>query len=79
MNWTVYILRCADGSLYTGITNNLAKRLLAHERGSGARYTKGRAPFNVLYEERCRNRSEATRRECEIKKLNRQDKLRLAQ
>ena len=78
MKWTVYILKCGDGSLYTGITNNLAKRTLAHEQGSGAKYTRGRAPFSIIYKENYQNRSEATRRELEIKKLSRQEKLELA-
>ena len=77
MNWLVYILKCGDGSLYTGITNNLAKRLLAHEQGTGAKYTKGRAPFSVIYQEPCTSRSDATKREFEIKKLSHQEKLEL--
>ncbi len=77
MNWVVYILKCGDGSLYTGITNNPAKRTLAHEQGTGAKYTKGRAPFSIIYKERCQNRSDATKRELEIKKLSRQEKLEL--
>lgn len=79
MNWIVYILKCGDGSLYTGITNNLVKRILAHEQGSGAKYTKGRAPFSIIYKERYQNRSEATKREFEIKNLSRQEKIELAQ
>ena len=79
MNWVVYVLKCGDGSLYTGITNNLAKRILAHEQGSGAKYTKGRAPFSIIYKERYKNRSDATKRELEIKKLSRQEKVALAQ
>lgn len=77
MSWTVYILKCSDDTLYTGITNDLEKRMLAHEQGLGAKYTKGRAPFAVIYEECFDNRSDATRREMEIKKLSRQDKLKL--
>ena len=79
MDWVVYVLKCGDGSLYTGITNNLAKRILAHEQGSGAKYTKGRAPFSIIYTERYKNRSDATKRELEIKKLSRQEKVALAQ
>ena len=79
MNWVVYVLKCSDGSLYTGITNNLAKRILAHEQGTGAKYTKGRSPFSIIYKEHCNNRSEATKRELEIKKLSRQQKAELAQ
>lgn len=77
MNWVVYILQCSDGSLYTGITNDLSKRILAHEQGNGAKYTRGKAPFNLIYEEQHKNRSDATKREMEIKKLSRQEKLEL--
>ncbi len=77
MTWCVYILQCGDGSLYTGITNDLAGRLQAHENGSGAKYTRGRAPFTLVYEETCAGRGEASRREAEIKKLTHADKLAL--
>ena len=49
-NWYVYILLCRDGTLYTGITNDIKKRMLAHEKGKGAKYTKGRGPFKLVYE-----------------------------
>ena len=75
MNWCVYILKCGDASLYTGITNNLETRLQAHEKGTGAKYTKGRAPFTVIYIENCVNRSVASKREAEIKELSHKDKL----
>jgi putative endonuclease len=75
MSWTVYILQCADDSLYTGITNDLPQRLIAHENGSGAKYTKGRGPFRVVYQERCKDRSAATKRELEIKALSRTEKV----
>jgi len=77
MNWTVYILKCADGSLYTGITNNLDSRISAHENGTGAKYTKGRGPFRLAYQENCENRSIASKREREIKNLSRDEKLSL--
>lgn len=77
MNWVVYILECADGTLYTGITNNLPQRITAHESGTGAKYTKGRGPFKLLYNEDCNDRSHATKREIEIKKLSRADKVAL--
>ena len=77
MSWTVYILRCADETLYTGITNDFEKRLAAHEDGTGAKYTKGRGPFEVLYQEDCADRSAASKREMAIKKLNREEKLAL--
>lgn len=76
-NWVLYILECADGSLYTGITNNLEKRLAAHEDGSGAKYTKGRGPFRLLYTEPQADRSEASKREIAVKKLSREKKLTL--
>lgn len=76
-NWTLYILKCADNSYYTGITNDLAKRIADHESGKGAKYTRGRAPFEVVYQETLKNRSEASKREIEIKKLTRPEKERL--
>ena len=75
MDWVVYILRCGDGSLYTGITNDLDARIAAHAAGTGAKYTKGRGPFELVYQEECVGRSEATRREMGIKKLSRVEKL----
>ncbi len=77
MNWVVYILECADGSLYTGITNDLESRIAAHESGKGAKYTKGRGPFTLLYQEDCETRSAASKREISIKSLRREEKLRL--
>lgn len=78
MTWTVYILRCGDDTLYTGITNNLEKRILAHEQGTGAKYTRSRGPFRLLYSEILDNRPAATRRELEIKGLTRLEKLNLS-
>ena len=75
--WCVYILRCADGTLYTGIAADLKRRLQAHRTGRGARYTRGRLPVRVLYREACANRSEASRREAAIKRLPRRRKLAL--
>lgn len=77
MEWTVYILRCGDGSLYTGITKDLAARLAAHNAGTGARYTRGRAPHVVVYNERAASKSAALRREYAIKRLSRERKLAL--
>ncbi|SVD63432.1 uncharacterized protein METZ01_LOCUS416286 [marine metagenome] len=77
MSWIVYILKCGDNSLYTGITNNLEVRLLAHEEGRGAKYTKGRGPFKVVYQKIYKTRSEATTKEIEIKKLNVEEKKKL--
>ncbi len=72
--WYVYILRCSDGTLYTGITNDLAARLEAHNNGTGAKFTRGRVPVTLLYHETCASRSEALKRELAIKKLGRQQK-----
>ena len=74
-NWNVYILRCGDDSLYTGVTNNIEKRLKAHNDGKGAKYTKARRPVVVVYEEPAANRSAAQKREAVIKKLSRAEKL----
>tara|TARA_Y100001949_G_scaffold68344_1_gene57919 strand:+ start:1523 stop:1747 length:225 start_codon:yes stop_codon:yes gene_type:complete len=70
-------LKCGDDSLYTGITNNLESRVLAHQEGRGAKYTKGRGPFEVVYQTECVNRSDASLREREIKKLDLSEKLEL--
>ncbi|MCB1531072.1 MAG: GIY-YIG nuclease family protein [Rhodospirillales bacterium] len=77
MAWGVYILECGDGSLYTGITNDLSARLEAHESGKGAKYTKGRGPFTLLYYEECGDRSRASKRERVIKGLKREEKMEL--
>ncbi len=77
-SWTVYILECADRTLYTGITNNLDRRIAQHESGRGAKYTKGRAPFTLLHAESHASRSQALKREAEIKSLDRAAKRRLA-
>lgn len=77
LDWTVYILRCADGTLYTGITNDLERRLTEHEAGQGAKYTKGRGPFQLVYQETCDGRGPASQRENQIKSLGRKAKLTL--
>lgn len=74
MNYT-YILRCKDGSLYTGWTNNLEKRLSDHNAGKGARYTKSRRPVELAYFESFQTREEAMKREYAIKRLTRAEKL----
>lgn len=76
-NWYVYILRCKDDSLYTGITRNVDKRLAMHNRGTGAKYTRGRGPVELVYTQACPDKSAALRRELEIKALPRQKKLEL--
>ena len=74
MVWTVYILRCADGTFYTGITNDLARRLAAHQSGTAAKYTHGRRPVKLLYQEQVKTRGDALWREHAIKRLSRMDK-----
>lgn len=73
-----YMVMCADGTLYTGWTTDLAARLAAHNAGTGARYTRGRGPVRLVYWEEYTDQSEARRRECEIKKLDRRQKEALA-
>ena len=75
--WYLYILRCKDDSLYTGITTDVEKRLEAHRSGKGAKYTRGRGPLELVYKEECGDHSEALRREAEIKRLPREEKLKL--
>ena len=75
MSWIVYMVECADKSLYTGITKNLDRRMAAHAAGKGAKYTKGRGPFRLVYRETCQGRAEASRRETAIKSLDRVQKL----
>ena len=75
--WSVYIIQCRDQTLYTGITNNLTKRLEMHESGQAAKYTKGRGPFKLVYQEFFENRSLSTKRESEIKKFKKEDKNKL--
>lgn len=74
-NWTCYLLQCADQTLYCGITNDLDKRLAAHNSGEGAKYTRGRAPVKLLYCEPCADKSAALKREMEIKAMSRAAKL----
>lgn len=78
MAYTVYILKCADGTLYTGITNDLKKRLAAHNSGkTGAKYTRSRRPVKLVYSENKRTKSAALKREIAIKKLDRKHKISL--
>lgn len=77
--WYLYILRCGDGSLYTGITTDVPRRLEAHRSGKGAKYTRGRGPLEQVYEEVCGGYSQALKRECQVKALSRQEKIRLIQ
>ena len=75
----VYMLRCKDGSLYTGWTNDLEHRLAMHNSGRGAKYTRGRGPLELVYSEELPDKEAALRHECAIKKLRREQKLALLQ
>jgi len=75
--WRVYVLRCGDGSLYTGATNDLAARVARHAAGKGARYTRARLPVRLVYEEGAAGRGAALRREAALKRLTRPQKLEL--
>ena len=77
MSWYVYILRCGDGTLYTGITDDVEHRLAAHRAGKGAKYTRGRGPLALVYREEVPGKSAALRRELEIKRLRRSEKEKL--
>ena len=77
MSWLVYVLRCADDTLYTGITNDMDKRFAKHEAGTAAKYTQNRGPFEIVYTENCDDRSVASKREYAIKQLSRSEKLSL--
>ena len=77
MLWTVYILECADATLYTGITSDLDRRVEQHESGQGAKYTRGRGPLRLVYREGCADKSAALQRELVIKGLSRVEKLEL--
>lgn len=72
--WIVYLLRCSDGSLYTGITNDFPKRLKAHAAGKASKYTRSRLPVKLVYSEPKRSKSAALKREAAIKKLRRAEK-----
>ena len=75
--WLVYMLRCRDASLYTGITNNLTRRLAAHAAGRASRYTRSRRPVRLAYQESLATRSLALKREAAIKRMSRRAKLAL--
>jgi len=74
--WYVYMVRCADGSLYTGIAKDTQRRIQEHNQDAqlGARYTRARRPVKLVYEERYENRSQATKREAQIKRLKKHEK-----
>ena len=73
-SWKLYILRCGDGTLYTGITTDVEARLEAHRAGQGAKYTRGRGPLELVYSEECGTHSEALKRELRIKAMTRDEK-----
>lgn len=78
MNYFVYILECADRTLYTGTTNDIEKRILSHNTSkTGAKYTRGRRPVILKYSENCKTKSRALKREVVIKKLTKQEKIKL--
>ena len=76
-DWVVYIIHCTDESLYTGITNNIEKRYAQHATQKGAKYFRGRKPKKLVYQEGGHDRSSASKREMEIKKLSRENKVQL--
>ena len=75
--WFVYIIHCGDTTLYTGISNNVPKRIAQHRAGIGARYTRGRLPIRLVYKEPCIDKSSALKREYAIKRLARKEKIKL--
>ncbi len=77
--WFLYILECSDGTLYTGITKNLERRFAQHNAGTASRYTRVRRPVKFVYNELCSTRTSALVRECEVKEMTREEKMRLYQ
>lgn len=75
VGWTVYLIECNDGTLYCGCAKDLKARLLVHQSGKGSRYVRSRLPFRLRYAEQQKNRSKAQKREAEIKKYTRLEKL----
>ncbi|HOX54545.1 MAG: GIY-YIG nuclease family protein [Candidatus Omnitrophica bacterium] len=75
--WYLYILKCSDSSFYTGITTDLEKRIVRHNSGDGAKYTRSRRPVKLVYTEKIKSQSEAKKREIEVKTLSRENKKRL--
>ncbi len=72
--WFLYILECSDGTLYTGITNDISRRIELHNSGKASRYTRGRRPVTLIYQEPCRNKSFALKKEYVMKSLTRSEK-----
>jgi predicted GIY-YIG superfamily endonuclease len=73
--WLLYALKCRDGSLYTGITTDLARRVRQHNDGTASRYTRSRLPVKLIFSEPCRGRSQALKREYAMKQLSRKEKI----
>jgi len=73
-NWSLYILRCGDGSFYTGVTNDMDRRFRAHQEGKASRFTRTRRPVALVYQEPCGTRSQALSRECAVKSMGRKGK-----
>ena len=78
VSWSVYLLRCKDGSLYCGITNDLKARLKKHNDGTGAKYTRGRGPVELVWKKKMKTPTDARKKEAEIKKLKKSEKELLA-
>ncbi len=72
--WYLYMVQCSDGTLYTGITNDLPRRISEHNSGTASRYTRSRLPVKLVYRESCRNKSSALKKEYRIKSLSREEK-----
>ena len=72
--WFLYVLACSDGTLYTGITNDLSRRVAQHNSGTASRYTRSRLPATLIYNEPCRGRSQALKKECALKQLPKKKK-----
>lgn len=72
--WVLYIIKCGDGTLYTGITNDVARRVMQHNNGSASRYTRSRLLVKLVYQEPCRSRSQALKKEFAVKALSRKEK-----
>jgi predicted GIY-YIG superfamily endonuclease len=73
--WVLYILKCRDNTLYTGITNDVSRRVEQHNHGTASRYTRSRLPVKLIFSEPCRNRSQALKKEYGVKQLSRKEKI----
>jgi putative endonuclease len=72
--WSLYVLKCRDNTFYTGITNDLTRRIIQHNNGTASRYTRSRLPAKLIYQEKCRGRSQALKKEYALKQLSRKEK-----